>query len=307
MLNSTCPIEELHSIRDYIRWGTTRLALTEAYCGHGTDNPWDEAVYLVLGCLQIPFERIDQVLDARLATEEKQRVSSLFQERIKDRVPVAYLINTAWFAGMSFYVDKRVLIPRSPIAELIERGFSPWICGDEVFRVLDLCTGSGCIGIACTQVFPEASVDLVDISGAALEVATINIKKYQLDQRVKVIKSDLFAELEGAKYDLIVSNPPYVDAQDYENMPVEYRYEPSLGLVSGGDGLDCIRAILAQAGQHLTEYGVLVAEVGNSHVALQAAFPKVPFLWLDLEQGGHGVFVLTRAQLKQFAEEFARR
>ncbi len=307
MVNPICPIDELLSIRDYIRWGSTQLAQAETYCGHGTDNPWDEAVYLVLGCLQIPWERAEQALDARLTTEEKQHLSSLLQYRIRDRVPVAYLINTAWFAGMSFYVDERVLIPRSPIAELIERGFSPWICGDEVFQVLDLCTGSGCIGIACAQAFPDANVDLVDISSAALEVAAINIRKHHLDHRVTAIESDLFAELKGAQYDLIVSNPPYVDADDLKNMPVEYQHEPELGLASGRDGLDCIKRILSQAGQHLTEYGVLVAEVGNSHTALALAFPKVPFLWLELERGGHGVFVLTCAQLKQFADESACR
>ncbi len=307
MKDFVCPIEELETIRDYIRWGATRLATDEAYCGHGTDNPWDEAVYLILGSLKISWELADKVFDARLTADEKQHIAKLMKYRIVDRVPVAYLINAAWFAGMNFYIDDRVLIPRSPIAELIEKGFSPWICGDEVFNVLDLCTGSGCIGIACSQAFIDATIDLVDISPAALEVAAINVRKYNLDHRVNIIESDLFDKLGANKYDLIVSNPPYVNAEDIATMPAEYRHEPKLGLSSGEDGLHCITRIMASSGQHLTEYGVLVAEVGNSQEALQHAFPDVPFLWLDLNKGGHGVFVLTCSQLKQYADEFGHK
>lgn len=300
------PVTELHTIRDYIRWTASYFNREQVYFGHGSDNSWDEAVFLVLGALHLPWDTDPAALDARLTMEERTQICEIVKRRVNERIPLAYLTKEAWFAGMPFYVDERVLVPRSPIAELIEQGFSPWLCGDEVNDILDLCTGSGCIGIACAKAFPEARVDLSDISEDALAVANINIKRHHLEQRAKTIHSDLFADLPSSnRYDLIVSNPPYVDADDFSSMPPEFQHEPELGLTSGRDGLDCIRAILTKAGDYLSEYGVLVAEVGNSQVALQEAYPDVPFLWLDFEQGGHGVFVLTAAQLLQYRGRFS--
>lgn len=300
------PVTELHTIRDYIRWAASYFNREQVFFGHGSDNSWDEAVFLVLGALHLPWDTDPAALDARLTLEERTRICEIVERRVNERIPLAYLTGEAWFAGLPFYVDERVLVPRSPIAELIERGFSPWLCGDEVNQILDLCTGSGCIGIACAKAFPEAQVDLSDISDDAIAVANINIKRHQLEQRVRTFHSDLFVDLPSAnRYDLIVSNPPYVDADDFSSMPPEFQHEPELGLTSGNDGLDCIRAILTQAGDYLSEYGVLVAEVGNSQVALQEAYPDVPFLWLDFEQGGHGVFVLTAAQLLQYKGRFS--
>ncbi len=287
------------SVRDYIRWAASRFNEEQSFFGHGTDNAWDEATFLVLGALHLPWDTNPQVLDARLTQPERRHVVELVERRAQHHVPVAYLIKEAWFAGLSFFVDERVLVPRSPIAELIERGFAPWIVGEEVNQILDLCTGSGCIGIACAHAFEDAQVDLVDISSAALEVAAINTERHQCGDRVQLIESDLFAALGNNQYDLIVTNPPYVDAADMASMPREFTHEPQQGLVGGDDGLDLVREILAQAANHLTEYGVLVGEVGNSQIALAEAFPELPFLWLDFEKGGHGVFVLTAAQLQQ--------
>jgi len=298
-------IATLETVRDYIRWAATSFNQEQVYFGHGSDNAWDEAVFLVLGALHLPWDTDPAVLDSRLIPAERERICGLIERRCKERVPMAYLINEAWFAGLPFYVDERVLVPRSPIAELIENGFSPWLVGDEVTNILDMCTGSGCIGIACAMAFPEADVDLVDISDDALNVANINIKRHHLGGRVNAIASDLFAGVAKDKqYDLIVTNPPYVDLGDLTSMPGEYHHEPPLGLGSGDDGLDCIRQILRDAPDYLTEYGVLVGEVGNSHEALSEAFPEVPFLWLELERGGHGVFVLTAGQLLQHREYF---
>lgn len=305
MEHSTSVTATLKTVRDYIRWAATCFNQEQVYFGHGSDNAWDEAVFLVLGALHLPWDTDPAVLESRLVPEERQRVCELIEKRTKERVPVAYLIKEAWFAGIPFYVDERVLVPRSPIAELIEKGFAPWLCGDEVGNILDMCTGSGCIGIACAMAFPGAEVDLVDVSRDALEVADINIKRHHLNGQVKAIASDLFTELStDRKYDLIVTNPPYVDTGDLASMPGEYHHEPPLGLGSGDDGLDCIRRILHDAPNYLTEYGVLVGEVGNSCEALSEAYPDVPFLWLDLEQGGHGVFVLTAGQLLQYHEQF---
>jgi len=294
----------LETVRDYIRWAATSFNREQVYFGHGSDNAWDEAVFLVLGALHLPWDTDPAVLDSRLIPAEREAICELIERRCKERVPMAYLINEAWFAGIPFFVDERVLVPRSPIAELIENRFTPWLIGDEVSNILDMCTGSGCIGIACAMTFPDAEVDLVDISSDALEVANINIKRHHLNARVNAIASDLFAGLVDKKYDLIVTNPPYVDAGDIASMPGEYGHEPALGLGSGDDGLDCIRVILRDAADYLTEYGVLVGEVGNSYVALSEAFPEVPFLWLDLERGGHGVFVLTAEQLLQCRDQF---
>ena len=289
---------DLISIRDYIRWGASQFNAAGLFFGHGTDNAWDEAVQLVLHALHLSLPLNPDVLDARLVLAERKDVIALLRRRMDERIPAAYLTGTAWFAGLPFKVDERVLVPRSPIAELIEDQFAPWLLREPEY-ILDLCTGSGCIGIACAYVFPEAAVDLSDISVDALAVAQRNIDIHEVGHRVRTIESDLFNELAELRYDLIVSNPPYVDAEDLAEMPAEYRAEPALGLASGVDGLDFTRRLLREALDHLTEEGVLIVEVGNSCVALEEAFPELPFTWLEFRRGGHGVFLLTAAQLHE--------
>lgn len=288
--------DQLHTVRDFLRWGLSRFNEQQLWYGHGTDNAWDEVLALVMHGLHLSPEGDDRFLDARLTREEKTRVLGLLTRRIDERIPAPYLTGTAWFAGLPFRVDQRVLIPRSPFAELIENGFSPWLTQSPA-RILDLCTGSGCIGIACAYAFADAEVVLSDISVDALAVAEENIALHQLDGRVAVVESDLFEAMPGARFDLIVSNPPYVDEEDYRRMPAEYSHEPELALVSGSDGLDFTRRLLRQAVDHLSDDGLLVAEVGNSRPALEEAFPEVPFIWLELERGGDGIFAIARHEL----------
>ncbi len=297
-------LQELHSIRDYIRWGMSEFGRAGLYFGHGTDNAYDEAMLLVCYALSMPLDMPPELLDCRLSGPEKQAVVSLLERRVNERLPAAYLTHEAWFAGLSFYVDERVLVPRSPIAELIENGFSPWLAGVEPQRILDLCTGSGCIGIACAYAFEEAEVDLADLSTDALDVANLNIERHELSYRLRAVQSDVFENLKGERYDLIVSNPPYVDEEDLADMPSEYHREPVLGLAAGADGLDIARRILHEAADHLNPGGLLVVEVGNSCIALDEAFPSVPFTWLEFEHGGHGVFAMSREQLEEYAEVF---
>lgn len=294
--------QQLTTIRDYIRWTLSEFHRKEVYFGHGTDNPWDEAVQLVLAAVDLPWNSDPSILDSSLLSEERLRVIEFVTRRAINREPLPYITGVAWFAGLPFTVDDRVLIPRSPFAELIERHFSPWLPEKPVERILDLCTGSGCIGIACAVAFEEAEVDLADISTDALMVAEINIKRHELQDRVHLRHSDLFNQLEGSCYDLIVSNPPYVDKADLLSMPSEYQHEPELALGSGEDGLEITRTILRQAADFLTDEGVLLVEVGNSEVHLMEAYPQIPFTWVVLEEGGNGIFMLTAEVLKRYRE-----
>ena len=295
----TSPIEDLHTARDYLRYAFSQFAASKVFFGHGTDNVWDEAVHLVMRSLHLPLENNTLFLDARLTREERQLILERIRRRIDERVPLAYLLGEAWFMGMPFHVDERVLVPRSPIGELIENGFQPWLGDKPVERILDLCTGSGCIGIGAATVFEDASVDLSDISSDALVVAESNIELHELRERVRTIQSDVFANISG-QYDIIVSNPPYVDAKDLAGMPDEFQHEPALGLAAGNDGLDIAHRIIARAAEHLTPGGLLVVEVGNSWVALDEAYPDLPFTWLEFSNGGDGVFAITEQDLRQW-------
>lgn len=298
MIFSEEAVNELRTIQDLLRWATSEFNRAALFYGHGTDNAWDEATQLILPSLNLPLDSKPTIVDARLTRREREMLVERILIRIEKRIPVAYLTNKAWFAGLEFYVDERTLVPRSPFAELIEAHFAPWV-KEAPKRILDLCTGSGCIAIACAYAFPEAEVDAVDISEDALDVAEINIQNHGLEQQVFPIQSDLFSAIENEKYDLIVSNPPYVDAQDMANLPDEYKHEPELGLACGADGLDLVREMLRQASSKLTEKGVLFVEVGNSQVHLQEAYPDIPFTWIEFEAGGHGVFVLSKTQLDE--------
>lgn len=294
-------VNELLTFRDMVRWGASEFNAAHLFFGHGNDNAWDEALCLARHALHLSPEEDHKIADVRLLAAERRGIAELFQQRIQQRKPAAYLIHQAWFANLSFYVDERVIIPRSPMAELITQEFTPWLDETSVDQVLDLCTGSGCIAIACALAFPQAHVDAVDISADALAVAEKNVTNYELQNSVNLIKSDLFSQLPKKRYDLIISNPPYVNAEDMAQLPEEYHHEPRLALAAGDDGLDIVKQILAQAPDYLSEQGILVVEVGRSAPALEACFPELPFLWLDLKQGGQGVFLLTAQQFKFLA------
>ncbi|MEJ2142113.1 MAG: 50S ribosomal protein L3 N(5)-glutamine methyltransferase [Gammaproteobacteria bacterium] len=292
------------TMRELILWGEQQLENAGVYFGHGTDNALDEAAYLMSYARHISPDFSEQVLDEELSEAELEYYKGLIDERIQKKIPAAYLVHEAWFAGLPFYVDERVLVPRSPISELIMEGFAPWIDINKVHKVLDLCTGSGCIGIAIASHFPHLHVDISDVSHDALDVANKNIDMHQVAGRVTAYHSDLFSDLPARKYDLIVSNPPYVDARDMADLPEEYRHEPQMGLTAGEQGLDLVIPMLQQAARFLQPGGILVIEVGNSEVALQERFPQVPFTWLEFEYGGHGVFLLDYDQLMEYQEEF---
>lgn len=297
-------ITTLTSIRDYIRWGASQFSASRVFLGHGTVTPLDEAAAIVLHTLHQPYNLADNYFDAVLTMEEREQVVDLIHKRIRERKPSAYLTHEAIFAGLSFYVDERVLVPRSPIAELIEQRFEPWVEEEQVFNVLDLCTGSGCIAIACAYAFPDARVDAVELSDDACEVARINIERHELTDQVMLYQSDLFAALGEKAYDIVVSNPPYVSHAEWANLPPEFHAEPALGFKGGASGLDLVSRILVDANDYLAESGILVVEVGSSAEALQQRFPEVPFYWLEFERGGDGVFLLTADQVNQYHSLF---
>ena len=281
-----------------VRWGASEFGRHGLIFGHGTDNALDEALQLVLHACHLDYTLPGEYLDCRVTESEKRAIQSLFEERISSRIPAPYLTGKAWFAGLEFEITRDVLVPRSPIAELIQNHFDPWIEYERVGCILDLCTGSGCIGIASAAQFPDAEVDLVDISREALQVARRNVEKHHLEEQVSIIESDLFDQVpRDRRYDLILSNPPYVSREEYDGLPTEYRHEPRIGLEAGEDGMEIVARILAQAGSYLAPGGIMIVEVGASAEFLLERFPGYPFMWLDFEHGGDGVFLLTREQL----------
>jgi ribosomal protein L3 glutamine methyltransferase len=286
--------------------GARRLEKSGVYFGHGTDNPVDEAAALVMHVMKIPYGAPAKAFQRRVGARQQAAIEALFTRRVKERVPLVYLTHRTWFAGIEFYVDERVLIPRSPIAELIEQRFQPWIDARRVRRIIDIGTGSGCIALACAKAFPTARVDAVDIDPAALAVAEINRRKLRLTRRVRLVESDHFAAISRGSYDIIVSNPPYVGEREMRGLPREYGHEPRHALESGREGLDSVTTILNSAAEHLRPGGLLIVEVGNTERVLARRFPWLPFTWLEFERGGGGVFLLTREQLVEQAARLAK-
>lgn len=292
--------QDFTTIIDFIRYGISKAQANNLYYGHGTDNAEDDIYALIWDSLSLPWEPNSQFLSARLSLSEKKMLAERLEKRIIQRVPVPYLTQKAHFCDLSFYVDDRVLIPRSPIAELIQQQFMPWVEPEQVTRILDLCTGSGCIAIACCAWFPEAEVVASDISDSALEVAGINVQRHELQDHLTLLKSDCFDQLSPSVYDIIVTNPPYVGQTGMQNLPVEYTHEPKMALFAEQKGLAIVQKILHQAGRYLSEQGILVVEVGESAEELIALYPKVPFVWLDFSRGGEGVFLLTAQMVREF-------
>ena len=292
-------IATLRSVRDAIVWAEKLLAGVDVYFGHGTDNALDEAAWLVSAAIAVPPAELAKHHRRPIAAAARARLKELVEQRIATRKPAAYLLNEAWFAGLRFYVDERVIVPRSLTGEFIRQGFALWVDATRVRKILDLCTGSGCMAIACAVAFPSAQVDAADISNDALAVARINVDTHGLGDRVRLLQSDLFSNLAGNRYDVIITNPPYVGRAEMKTLPQEYRHEPKLALESGASGLDAITRILRDAADYLEPEGVLIAEVGNSNTALQKKFPRVPFHWLTTDGGDDSVFLLTAQQLKE--------
>jgi ribosomal protein L3 glutamine methyltransferase len=298
-------IDELLTVRDWLRWAVSRFEEAQLFYGHGTDNVYDEAVWLILATLKLPRDRLEPFLDARLTRSERLAVLNVLQQRTARRLPTAYLTQEAWLGPFRFYVDERVIVPRSYFAELLENGFSPWIDDvTDVTTALDLCTGSGCLAIIMAHVFPHARIDAIDLSSDALSIAQRNIADYGLDDQIEAIESDLFAAVPERRYDLIISNPPYVTAEAMAALPPEYRHEPVLALAAGADGLDVVRRILAAAPDHLEPGGVLAIEVGHNRDIVDAAFPDLPLTWVDTESAEAKVFLVRREDLPGLSETF---
>ncbi|MCX7896306.1 MAG: 50S ribosomal protein L3 N(5)-glutamine methyltransferase [Rhodocyclaceae bacterium] len=290
--------DELVTLRDWWRWSISRFREAKLFFGHGCENAHDEAAWLILSALHLPPDRLDPYLDARLTLSERQRLFALIERRISERKPTAYLLNEAWQAGFRFYVDERVLIPRSYLAPLLVEGLAPWIQAPETIEdALDLCTGSGCLAILAAHAFPHAHVDATDLSEDALAVARRNVDDYHLAARIRLWQGDLFAPLRRRKYDLIISNPPYVTAESMRALPPEYRHEPEIALAGGKEGLDIVRRILREAKKHLKPKGLLIVEIGHNRTIIERAFPDLPFLWLDGDDGDNKVFLLHREDL----------
>jgi ribosomal protein L3 glutamine methyltransferase len=301
--------EELFTIRDWLRFTVSQFEESEIFFGHGADNSYDEAVWLIMSALHLPHDTLNNFLDAVITEAERKKLAHLIEQRITKRVPTAYLLREAWLRGFKFYVDERVIVPRSFIAELLdfneegEHGLQPWIEHPELINsAADICTGSGCLGILLANAFPDTTIDVVDISPDAIAVCNINIANYELESRVSAIQSDMFKALKGPDgkpklYDLIISNPPYVDAPSMAKLPTEYRNEPQIALGSGANGLDHTHTILREAAKHLNDDGILVVEIGHNRDALIAGYPQLPFTWLQVESGNQFVFLLTKQEL----------
>ena len=298
MLHDFSNTDHLHTLRDWLRFAVSAFNEAGLSFGHGSASAYDEAAYLILHTLHLPLDTLDPFLDAQLTAGECEAVRNILEQRVQQRLPAAYLTHEAWLGDFRFYVDERVIVPRSFIAELLRDQFVPWVADpDSITRVLDLCTGSGCLAILAAFAFPNAEVDAVDISPDAIAVARRNVGDYGLQDRVHLIQSDLFAELQGRQYDLIISNPPYVDADAIAALPPEYLHEPELALGSGNDGLDATRVILGQATNYLIPDGVLAVEIGHNREALEVGYPNLPFTWLEVAAGDDFVFLLHREDL----------
>ena len=289
---------ELHTIRDWLRFAVSQFENSDIFYGHGTDNSYDEAVWLIMSALHLPMETLNNFLDARLTQSERDKLAQFIEQRITKHTPTAYLLKEAWLQGFKFYVDERVLIPRSFIAELLANDLSPWVEFPEMIEsAADICTGSGCLGVLLANSFPNAAIDVVDISQDAIDVCNINIANYGLENQITAIKSDMFSALAGKKYDIIISNPPYVDAPSMAALPAEYQNEPQLALGSGTAGLDHTHTLLREAASYLNDDGLLVVEIGHNREALEAAYPNTIFNWLETSSGNEFVFLLTKEQL----------
>lgn len=289
---------ELHTIRDWLRFAVSQFENSDIFYGHGTDNSYDEAVWLIMSALHLPMETLNNFLDARLTQSERDKLAQFIEQRITKHTPTAYLLKEAWLQGFKFYVDERVLIPRSFIAELLASDLSPWVEFPEMIEsAADICTGSGCLGVLLANSFPNAAIDVVDISQDAIDVCNINIANYGLENQITAIKSDMFSALAGKKYDIIISNPPYVDAPSMAALPAEYQNEPQLALGSGTAGLDHTHTLLREAASYLNDDGLLIVEIGHNREALEASYPNTIFNWLETSSGNEFVFLLTKEQL----------